>query len=144
MTRAEMAKENFISGYNCSQSVVLAFSDLTGVDKDTLLKLSSPFGGGMGRMREVCGAVSGMYIVLGLLEGYSDNKAYEQKKELYKTVQELAERFKVENGSIICREVLKNPSSSPEPTIRDENFYKERPCVKMVMTAADILENYLK
>ncbi len=139
-----MAKENFLSGYNCSQSVVLAFSDLTGVDKDTLLKLSSPFGGGMGRMREVCGAVSGMYIVLGLLEGYSDNKAYEQKKELYKTVQELAERFKVQNGSIICREVLKNPSSSPEPTIRDENFYKERPCVKMVMTAADILENYLK
>lgn len=144
MTRAEMAKENFLSGYNCSQSVVLAFSDLTGVDKDTLLKLSSPFGGGMGRMREVCGAVSGMYIVLGLLEGYSDNKAYEQKKELYKTVQELAERFKVENGSIICREVLKNPSSSPEPTIRDDKFYKERPCVKMVMTAADILENYLK
>ena len=139
-----MAKENFLSGYNCSQSVVLAFSDLTGVDKDTLLKLSSPFGGGMGRMREVCGAVSGMYIVLGLLEGYSDNKAYEQKKELYKTVQELAERFKVQNGSIICREVIKNPSSSPEPTIRDENFYKERPCVKMVMTAADILENYLK
>ena len=108
MDRGALAKEYFLKGYNCSQSVLLAFSDRTGLDEHFAAKLSSSFGGGMGRMREVCGAVSGMMMVLGILYGYdaADPTAKEDKTLHYSRVQELARRFREETGSLICRELL--------------------------------------
>ena len=138
------AAELFLSGANCAQSVVLAFSDLTGLDREMSLKLSSAFGGGMGRMREVCGTVSGMFLVLGLLYGYSDPGEGDcNKKALYTDVQLLAKQFREETGSIICREILKKPPSDPNPTPRTAEFYQTRPCTRMVMTAARILDGYI-
>ena len=136
------AGELFLAGYNCSQSVVVAFCDLTGLSEEFSAKLSSSFGGGMGRMREVCGAVSGMLTVAGLLYGYGapDDAA---KKAHYTLVQALAGQFRDEHGSIICREILKNPPSDPTPTPRTAEFYKTRPCARMVMTAARLMDAYI-
>lgn len=138
------AEDLFLKGYNCAQAVFCAFADEIGIEEEMALKLSSSFGGGMGRMREVCGAVSGMFMVLGALEGYSlpdDNIA---KKELYSKVQKLAAEFKQENGSIICRELLgEGISSTPTPTERTESFYKKRPCKEYVGMAAEILAKHL-
>ena len=106
MTRAEKAKEFFEKGYACSQAVALAFSDVMNVDEATICKIMLPFGGGLGRLRLTCGAVSGMFIVLGLLEGNTDNKNVEAKMAHYVKVRELANRFKEKNGgTIICREL---------------------------------------
>ncbi len=139
----EKARALFSAGANCAQAVFAAFSDVTGVDEETALRLASPFGGGMGRMREVCGAVSGMLLVLGEREGYSVHNDAE-KARVYATVQMLAERFREEHGSIICRELLGgNPSATPAPTPRTEGYYKKRPCGDMVGTAARILAEYL-
>lgn len=146
MTRGEIAKKNFEKGYNCTQSVVLAFSDVTGLDEKTIAMLSQPFGGGMGRLREVCGTFSGILIVLGLLYGSSDPKDYQAKKEVYERVQELAKRFESDNGSLICRELLglseKHSVSAPES--RTAEYYKKRPCPQLALYAADLLEEYLK
>lgn len=146
MTRGEIAKKNFENGYNCTQSVVLAFSDVAGLDEKTIAMLSQPFGGGMGRLREVCGTFSGILIVLGLLYGSSDPKDYQAKKELYERVQELAKRFESGNGSLICRELLglseKHSAAAPEP--RTAEYYKKRPCPQLARYAADLLEEYLK
>ena len=101
MSRADKAKEYFLQGYNCSQAVVLAFADLTGIDEKTLSKLSQPFGGGLGRLRLTCGAVSGMATVLGLLMDDTASKA-----EVYETTQTLCKAFENENGSLICRDLL--------------------------------------
>jgi C_GCAxxG_C_C family probable redox protein len=98
----------------------------------------------MGRMREVCGAVSGMFMVLGILYGYEDPKDDATKKELYTQVQALAEDFKKDAGSIICREILKNPPSDPNPTPRTAEFYAKRPCAKMVLTAAGLMEKFME
>ena len=144
MDHSYKAAELFLNGSNCAQAVVLAFSDVTGLDEKMAARLSSSFGGGMGRMREVCGAVSGMLMVVGLLYGYDDpGEKDSQKKEHYRLVQELAGKFREECGSIICREILKNPPSDPNPTPRTEEFYKQRPCARMVMTAARILDEYI-
>ena len=138
------AAELFLSGYNCAQSVLVAFSDLTGLDADFSAKFASSFGGGMGRMREVCGAVSGMLMVLGTLYGYDDTVEDDaQKKQLYKDVQALAAQFREECGSIICREILKNPPSDPNPTPRTAEFYAQRPCARMVMAAARLLDAFI-
>ena len=136
------AGELFLAGYNCSQSVVVAFCDLTGLSEEFSAKLSSSCGGGMGRMREVCGAVSGMLTVAGLLYGYGapDDAA---KKAHYTLVQALAGQFRDEHGSIICREILKNPPSDPNPTPRTAEFYKTRPCTRMVVCAAELLDEYI-
>lgn len=144
-SRAERAKQNFYDGYNCTQSVVLAFNDLLDVDSDTLLKLASPFGGGMGRMREVCGAVSGMYIVLGLLEGYSDDGANGKKAELYSKVRDLADKFRNSNGSIICRELLTGVDHTEGgiPEARTLEYYQKRPCPDIIYNAAKILDEYI-
>lgn len=143
--RAVRAEELFKEGFNCAQAVFLAFNDLYDVDFDTAAKLSSPFGGGMGRLREVCGAVSGMFMALGAIYGYEDPKATTAKKELYATVQGFAAKFKDENGSIICREIFAEGATDtkPQATVRDEKFYKSRPCVEFVKTAAGILEEYI-
>ena len=137
------AGELFLAGYNCSQSVVVAFCDVTGLSEAFAAKLSSSFGGGMGRMREVCGAVSGMLTVAGLLYGYSTPGDDAAKRAHYTLVQALAGQFREEQGSIICREILKNPPSDPNPTPRTAEFYKTRPCARMVMTAARLLDEYI-
>ncbi len=143
MDHSITAGELFLGGCNCAQAVFLAFSDVTGLDRKTAAKLSSPFGGGMGRMREVCGAVSGMLMVLGVLYGYDQQDGDPKKKQLYKDVQALAGTFREECGSIICREILKNPASDPNPTPRTAEFYAQRPCARMVMTAARLLDEFI-
>lgn len=145
MTRKEKAMQNFLDGYNCSQSIILAFEDIITIDMDTALKIASPFGGGMGRLREVCGSVSGMFMVLGYIKGYKEPKDYEGKKQLYEHVQELARRFEEQNGSIVCRNLLGLSVQKEEaaPSLRTEEYYKKRPCKEMIGSAAEILEEYL-
>jgi len=138
------AGENFLSGYNCAQSVAVAFHDLLGMDRDSCARMASAFGGGMGRMREVCGAVSGMLLVLGILYGYDTPGDDAPKKALYTEVQALAGKFRAEAGSIVCREILKNPPSDPNPTPRTAEFYKARPCTRMVMLAADLMDEFIR
>ena len=142
MTRAEHAAELFANGYNCAQAVAIAFCDLTGFSKEQTAKMLAPFGGGFGRLREVCGAVSGMTFVYGCLYGYEVPNPEAQMK-VYETEQALAAQFKEKAGSIICREILKNPPSDPVPSPRTEEYYTSRPCVRMVYTAANILETYI-
>ena len=143
MDHSILAAELFLEGFNCAQAVAVAFTDLTGMDKKEAAKLASPFGGGMGRMREVCGAVSGMFMVLGQLYGYDNSDEDTHKKELYRQVQALAEKFREENGSIICREILKNPPSDPNPSPRTAEYYAKRPCARMVMTAARLMDEFI-
>ena len=138
------AAELFLKGYNCAQSVMVAFCDVTGLEEDFAAKMASSFGGGMGRMREVCGAVSGMLMVTGLLYGYETPGDDVSKKELYTIVQELSAKFREEVGSIVCREILKNPPSDPNPSPRTEEYYKKRPCARMVYLAASILDRYIE
>lgn len=145
MDRADRAKELFCEGYNCSQSVAAAFCDLAGMDEKTAVKLVSGFGGGVGRMREVCGAVSGAVFILNVLYGYDDKEDFESKKRLYEIIRAFAEKFKAENGSIICRELLGiDGAGSPVPEKRTPGFYEKRPCPEIVYSAAKILEEYLK
>lgn len=144
MDHSIKAGELFLTGSNCAQAVILAFNDITGLDDKTALRLSSPFGGGIGRMREVCGAVSGMFMVLGLLYGYEEPGEKDcNKKALYKEVQDLADKFRAECGSIICREILKNPPSDPNPSPRTEAYYAKRPCARMCLVAARQLDAYI-
>ena len=138
------AAELFLSGYNCAQAVAVAFTDVTGLTEQQAAKMASAFGGGMGRMREVCGAVSGMLMVLSYVYGYDTPGDDVSKQRLYGQVQALAAGFRAENGSIICREILKNPPSDPNPTPRTAEFYAKRPCAKMVMTAARLLEQFME
>ena len=144
MNHVERAVDLFVEGYNCAQAVAAAFGDLTGLDEKTAAKMASCFGGGMGRMREVCGAVSGMLLVAGILYGYNDPKATTEKRELYAQVQAMAGQFRQELGSIVCRDLLKNPPSDPNPTPRTEQFYKDRPCARMVATAARIMDAFIE
>ena len=146
MGKGKEAKELFLQGYNCSQSVVGAYAGRLGMDFDVAMKTASSFGGGMGRLREVCGAVSGMFFVAGALYGYEDPKDPEAKKEHYERIQLLASRFKKEAGSIICRELLglDGKDTSPTPSERTEEYYKKRPCPDKVALAAKILEEYIK
>lgn len=146
MTRREMAMANFMKGYNCSQSVVLAFADMLPVKESDLLKMASSFGGGMGRLREVCGSVSGMFIVIGLLYGYDGPETGPVKAEHYKRVQELARRFEEKHGSIVCRELLglNVKREAPTPEARTKEYYKKRPCPEIIGDAAEILEEYIK
>ncbi len=143
-TKSEKAKELFKQGYNCSQSVLGVFCEELGMDFETAMKISSSFGGGMGRMREVCGTVSGMFMAAGLAFASASDSASEKGAQ-YKRIQELAQRFKDQNGSIICRELLQGveTSTSPNPSERTETYYKKRPCVELVGDAVEIFEKYL-
>ena len=145
MKYEEIAKNNFTDGYNCPQAVLCAFEDVTGLEKETAAKLASSFGGGIGRMREVCGAVSGSCMVLGLVKGYADPKAGKEKTDHYALIQEFARRFKEENGSIICRELLQGVpvTTGGKPEERTETYYKKRPCAELVACAAGIVEELL-
>jgi len=145
MNKKEKAIALFKDGYNCSQAVLLAFAEELGLDEKTALKLATPFGGGMGRLREVCGAFSGLLMVAGLKYAPADPKDQKAKAAHYALVQQLAEAFKKQNGSIICRELLGvNGAQAPVPQERTEQYYKKRPCADMVGSAAEILENLLQ
>lgn len=146
MTRKEKAEALFTEGYNCAQAVFLAFEDLYPIDRKTALALSSSFGGGMGRLREVCGSVSGMFMVAGVLYGYDDPKAKEEKAEHYARIQKLAAAFEQENGSIVCRELLglSVKKEEPVPEMRTAEYYKKRPCKELVGMAAEIMERYIE
>lgn len=137
-----MAEDAFREGYNCCQAVVAAFSDRIGLPLELAVKLASGFGAGMSRLREVCGAVSGMTFVANALCGYSDPKAAEEKAAHYARIQKLAEKFREETGSIVCRELLGLPAgavSASTPEKRTADYYKKRPCPKLVRLAAEIL-----
>ncbi len=146
MTRKEKAVQNFYEGYNCTQAVVLAFSDLIPIESEALLRFVSPLGGGMGRLREVCGSVSGMFLVLGALYGYSDPKEKLGKAGLYQMVQELAAEFEEANHSIVCRELLglSEKRQEPQPEERTAEYYKKRPCPELIGMAAEMLEHYIE
>ena len=139
MDRKQLASEYFHMGYNCSQAVVMAYEDMIGIDKETLAKMSVGLGGGVGRMREVCGTVSGMAMVLGLVFGNDDPSS---KNDIYPLVQKACESFKKENGSIICRELLEGVPVSTGGTAetRTPEFYKKRPCGELVELAAETVE----
>ncbi len=145
MTRKEQAMQLFTEGYNCSQAVALAFEDLLPIDRETLAKLSLSFGGGMGRLREVCGAVSGMFIVAGLIYGEAAPVSGAAKAEHYARIQALAHTFEAQNSSIICRELLglQVKHDSPVSAPRTAEFYKKRPCKELVGQAAQMLEEYI-
>lgn len=147
MTREDLAKKYFLNGYNCSQSVVLAFSDITGFDQKSLAMLAQPFGGGMGGLRETCGTVSGMWLVLGALYGDCEAKNPKKRNELYARVRELAARFESDNGSLICRELLGLvPLGSSKGMVGDKPVTSDnkRPCPDLCKYAADILEEYIE
>lgn len=143
MDREWKAAKLFSEGYNCAQAVVMAYSDRIGMDEKTCARLSSSFGGGMGRMREVCGAVSGMLMVAGILYGYDGSEDDALKKAHYTRVQYLAGQFRAEVGSIICREILENPPSDPTPSPRTAEYYRDRPCANMVAIAVRVMEKYI-
>ncbi|MBQ3215535.1 MAG: C_GCAxxG_C_C family protein [Oscillospiraceae bacterium] len=144
MDHSLQAAELFLNGYNCAQAVAVAFSDVTGLSANFSARMASSFGGGMGRMREVCGAVSGMLMVAGLLYGYDSPADDAAKKAHYALVQQLAGEFREAVGSIVCREILKNPPSDPNPSPRTAEYYRQRPCARMVVLAAQILDHYIE
>ncbi len=163
MTRREKAVSLFKEGYNCSQSVFVAYADKYGIDKEMALRLSASFGGGMGRMREVCGAVSGMLMVAGLATGATEGKDIEGKKANYDMVQKMAGIYREANGSIVCKELLGlvpmasgqghkleaaqvNPPvtfQDTRPEARTEEYYKKRPCIRLIQMACDIIDKEL-
>lgn len=150
-SRTEQAVALFMEGFNCSQSVFAAYADLFGMERETALKVSASFGGGIGRMREVCGAANGMFLVAGMLTGSIEGKDQVAKKNNYEVVQRLAAEFKRENGgTYICRELLgltshgtKKVFEDTTPEARTEEYYKKRPCLKTIEGAAALIERTL-
>lgn len=146
MERGKLAERNFKDGCNCTQAVLLAFSDRTGLDAETAMRIASGFGGGMARMREVCGAVSGMFMAAGLILGDDGVPSHEHKRALYAQLQALAAQFRAENGSLLCRELLSGTRTAPGgvPEERTEQYYRKRPCAELCRCAAELLEQYLQ
>ncbi len=146
--RVECAVENFMQGYGCCQSVVAAFADLYGLDEEMAKRIAAGFGGGVGRMRMMCGAVSALVILVGLDCGQTEGSDREGKSACYKVVQELLAQSKEENGSLICAEILgikghEKAVSSYVASPRTAEYYKTRPCAEKVESAARIFANYL-
>lgn len=145
IVRKNTAINYFKQGYNCSQAVIAAYSDIIDIPFEKAIMIGASFGGGMGRLREVCGAVSGMFTVVGLVKGYTSPTDNDAKKAHYELIQALAGSFTKENGSIICRELLNlqtNQPDSPKPEARTTEYYKKRPCAELVGDAAEILAQY--
>ena len=147
--RVERAVENFMAGYGCCQSVVAAFADLYGLDDTLAKKIAAGFGGGVGRMRMMCGAVSGIVMLVGLDCGQTEGSDREGKSACYKVVQDLLAQSKEENGSVICAEILglkgyEKAASSYVASARTAEYYKTRPCAAKVESAARIFANYLR
>ena len=138
---SQQAVENFENGYNCAQSVFLAYAQDYDINKEMALKLSSSFGGGMGRLREVCGAVTAMFAIAGLEKGYTSNNDDDAKAKHYELIQNLAEEFKKEYGTILCRDLLEleEETSSPIPSKRTEEYYQSRPCTKFIKKACELI-----
>ena len=144
--KAKSAGELFSQGYNCSQSVIAAWADEIGLDRQTALLVSSGFGGGMGRLREVCGAVSGAFMVLSYKFGSTDVSDGKAKAALYETIQAFASRFKQENrfDSIVCRDMLGlSGASAPTPAERTAEYYKKRPCRELIELSAGLLGEFI-
>ena len=139
--RVSSAITYFEEGYNCSQSVFMAYSDIYGIEPEMAAKLATSFGGGMGRLREVCGAVSGMFLILGLQYPFTDTKDKVAKNTNYKAVQRTANEFKLIMGSYICADLLKlkHEPQNPESSERNEDYYKTRPCTRCVALVAEIV-----
>lgn len=145
--RVNVAVSLFKEGFNCSQSVVAAYADLYGFTREQALKMSASFGGGIGRMRQTCGAACGLFMLAGLENGCTEGRNKDGKEANYILVQELAEEFKKRNGSIICSQLLgldKNAETPTTPEARTAEYYKKRPCVKIVEEAARIWGEYLE
>ena len=144
MTKHEQAKELFLNGYNCAQAVFCAFADELGIYQQTARAISACFGGGLGRQREVCGAVSAMCMALSVKYAPQDPTNHADKAAFYAQIQEVCNRFKKENGSIICRELLGLAAgpSAPTPDKRTADYYQHRACADKVKSAAEILEKY--
>ena len=138
----EQARSYFKEGYNCAQAVLIAACDRVGLDQDTAALVMEGFGGGFGRQREVCGAVSGAVAAIGMAHG-SARADSDTEADVYARVQAFCNEFKEEMGSIICRELLGQPAGDPIPEPRTEQYYKQRPCAEIVATAAELLEKYL-
>lgn len=146
MSKREEAMTLFEEGYNCAQAVAGAFRDEVSMELDVIVKLASGFGGGIGRLREVCGAVSGMVLVANMLYGYESPIDMNSKKNHYNDIQTLAKRFSERNGSYICRELLGlsvTGADSPVPEKRTTEYYQKRPCKELVGDAAEILEKFI-
>ena len=147
--RSNAAREYFLQGYNCCQSVVMAFSDIVGISPETLASAATGFGGGMGRMREVCGTVSAMTMLSGFLSPAPDPSEHAARTANYALVQKFAAAFREETGSIVCRELLgvaspaEAHSTSPAPSTRTGEYYKKRPCAELVALAASIVARHL-
>lgn len=143
--RAEKAAELFRQGYNCAQSVFAAFCDITGYDFDDAVRLASSFGGGMGRLREVCGAVSAMFMIAGIKYGYTDPADSAAKTEHYRLIQSLAEKFKERYGTVVCRDLLRDCKRvTYVPAARTGEYYKTRPCTAIVEYAAAMTDELLQ
>lgn len=146
MSKRDVAIALFEEGFNCAQAVSAAFCDEVGVSKETMVKMASGFGGGFGRLREVCGAVSGMVLVANMIFGYDSPTDNEAKMNWYKDIQSIVLEFKSRNGSYICHKLLnlpENEEKSPVPEQRTAEYYKKRPCKEIVGEAADILEKFI-
>ena len=145
MTHPDKAEKLFLSGYNCSQSVFAAFCDVTGMDETAALKLSSSFGGGIGRMRGICGACTGMYMAVGLLYGCSDPNDGDAKSAHYALIQRMTAMFRERFGTVSCRELLGDTGndSSPVSPPRDRKFYESRPCLACIRAAAEITDQII-
>ena len=146
--RVDRARNSFLEGYNCAQAVVMAYDDVMTMDVEALARLAAPFGGGMGRMREVCGTVSGMTFVAGALAPSADPKNLEERKNNYALVQHFADLFRRENGDIVCRRLLGlepmvEKSETAMPSERTAEYYKKRPCVEYVACATRIVAEYI-
>ena len=146
VSKGDRAYELFKQGYNCSQAVFGAFAEELGVDFNTAVKLASGFGGGIGRMREVCGTFTGLTMAASMIYGYNDPDDTETKAELYEKIRALADSFREENGSIICRELLglQQAEKSAVPEARTSEYYKKRPCAELCRYAAELLEEFIK
>ena len=146
--RIRKSSEYFTAGYGCCQSVIAAFADLYGMDEKTALRIGAGFGGGIGRLRLVCGAVSGVVTLVGLHCGATEGDDHEGKANCYKVVQTLLERFKQQNGSIICADLLAQSGCTPSsnthiPDQRNAHYYSTRPCARKVEDAARIFAEYI-
>lgn len=143
--KGQRAYDLFLQGYNCAQSVVGAFAEEMGLPPETAMHLASGFGGGIGRLRETCGTVSGMVLVAGMLRGYGTPETGTRKTQTYAMVQELCARFRAANGTIVCRELLglDAPEGTPQAEERTPEYYQKRPCPRLAAEAADILAAYL-
>lgn len=145
MTKVYEAVNNFEKGYNCSQAVFLAYANRYGINEELALRMASSFGGGMGRLREVCGAVTAMFAIAGLERGYTDFDNDDLKAKHYEFIQFLAQKFREKNNSIICRELLGLDGDiiSSAPTKRTKEFYETRPCGDFIKIASEIIEEYV-